>query len=219
MNFQSANSFQYAYMDAAGIFGSLATYTLSFTVPLPVSISDLNCARVNNAVSLSWTGYDLAEADHFEVLRAGTNAQFDKIASIAISDADRNVPKVDYSYTDRTPAEGRSYYRVVLVTKDGSRLQTNVCDQNLVLQQAGVTVSLAPNPGTVQTNVTVAAFEPQALRIEVLDMLGKTAQTLQVDMAGKISLIPLNTESLAPGVYNIRISYSTGSQVVRFVKE
>ncbi|MCC7296727.1 MAG: T9SS type A sorting domain-containing protein, partial [Bacteroidia bacterium] len=216
---QPFTSFQYAYEDAAGIFGAFATYRLTYTIPLPVSISELNCNKTSNGIALKWSLYDLRDAKYIEVMKAGSDLNFSTISTINVSNIDRSKFQIDYSFLDINKEAGNNYYRIDVTTVDGKRISSNVCDQNIHVQFADNSLKLAPNPTANSTSIFARFDEPQTLKIELYDNLGKTIQNFNFEMNSNLAEIPVNLENTTPGVYNIRVTWNGNSQILRVVKQ
>ena len=109
--------------------------------------------------------------------------------------------------------------RVDVVLKNGLRIRTNLCDQHMTNIITGVSVSLAPNPTEANTAITVVTAEPQDLSITLLDNSGRVIRSSNVSMQANRILIPLNVSDLAAGMYNVQVTWSNGSKVLKLIKE
>lgn len=73
-------------------------------------------------------------------------------------------------------------------------------------------ISLFPNPANDQLNVEIDMTTPDPIRIEVLDLQGKTIQTLYQGQASLgTSFIAMNTSALSNGFYLVKISGTKGT--------
>ena len=75
-----------------------------------------------------------------------------------------------------------------------------------------------PNPATGRTTARVDVPAAQALRVTVLDALGRTVATLHDGpaVAGPLAL-HVDVSALAPGVYVVRVSGETATVQTRLV--
>ncbi len=218
MNYQNSMSFQYLYTDSAGLDGRVATYTIN-SISLPMSISDLVCNKNTAGIELKWTAYELANAAYFNVLSANENGKFRSIGKVLVSAADRGLMQKTYQYTDNSLAEGNKYYRVEMVSQNGAKISTNICNQNNRVLPTSISVSLAPNPSNSNTVLQVSTPENLQLNIQITDLTGRVIMQTNYNANSTSNSILLNTESLKAGVYNVSVDWGTGNRVIKFVKQ
>lgn len=70
--------------------------------------------------------------------------------------------------------------------------------------------TIAPNPGTGAFNITYKAQESQTLSISVTDAYGRLIRTANTSVGQGENNIPLNLESMAAGVYFVRLGSEKG---------
>jgi len=213
--YQTSMSFQYAYKDSARLLGRIGTYTINST-PLPLAISGFDCKSVKNNIRLKWILYDAMDVASVQILRSTNGVNFVQIG--LMNDIDRTAAYKDYSYIDFNPSEGNNFYKIAVVTNNGSKIHSEICNHNVNVQISGVTLNVLPNPTWRNTSLVVVAADVHELKIELLSSIGQTINTQYINARSGSTLIPMETEGLNPGVYNIRVSWDSNVRVLRFVK-
>src|SRR4029079_11968054 len=93
---------------------------------------------------------------HFDVERSVDGMYFERIGTVnAIGDTQEET---HYRLTDRSPAPGINYYRLMQVDKDGSAIPTHIVSAEAVPQQDALV--LFPNPGDDQLSVMTPVTIP-----------------------------------------------------------
>ena len=82
---------------------------------------------------------------------------------------------------------------------------------------ASLGLAARPNPSSGGTvSVTLTQPSPAAVRVEVLDALGRHVAVLHNGVAGTEASFPTDTTALAPGVYLVRASTDSGTATLAF---
>ena len=86
-------------------------------ITLPVRFNEFNLQREQTALVLNWQTVEEQNSLHYQVERSQNGYTFTTIATIPSKEG----PDVNtYSYRDQAPADGKNYYRLRQVDKDGS---------------------------------------------------------------------------------------------------
>jgi len=105
---------------------------------------NLKASLVGNNVNVEWTAVNETNVSQYNVERSVDGKIFITIGNVkAIGNGQT---KIDYNYTDFSPAIGDNFYRIESLSKDGARKYTGVVKVNFV--SASSSIVLSPNPVT-----------------------------------------------------------------------
>ncbi len=170
----------------------------SFNVnsPLPLTLSGFDVIEKDNTVALTITTENEINVSHLNILKSEDSRSFNTLASIKAKNEIKNI----YSVTDRNLVEGRSYYKVELVDKDGSKTYSDVKELNIKPTRSVIVTNpfseyLKINLIKSLNNVTISIFDISGKRVYL-----KSHKLLSA------GFINLNTENLLNGAYYLKIS-------------
>ena len=143
--------------------------------------------------------------DHYEIQRSGDGMNFTAIDNVQSKmSINTNDYELQYSYTDKNPITGTSYYRVKVIGKNGYMNQTPVAqiNNNLI---TGTKIY----PTLVQNN-TVFVESDKTLhraRLEFFDLSGrKISETNWDSLSGRQSTEIAKSGYLPTGTYVARLT-------------
>lgn len=209
----SSLSFNYAYIDAAGIIDPTpATYTLNWSVPLPLKLRGLTAQMIGDcSVRLSWETMNEQALEKFIVAYSVDALHFTEVGSVK----SQNKPSGgDYTFVYDSPSKGIGYYRLKITESDGSFTNSDIvsCFNNCM--QPGQ-IRISPNP--VKDIVTIAGLSSHAV-IRVFDLLGRL-QYIQSVAGGDNEKIDLH--HLPAATYLLKITDEAGMVFtqIRLIKQ
>lgn len=182
--------------------------------PLPVEMTSLEAEIENDKVEISWQTALESGSDHFIVERSRDGKAFFSIAKVDA--AGNSDSPIDYQYTDLNPVNNRAFYRLRQVDQDGSYSLTQVIE----VVADGPELSLAslyPNPASDFINLNVNSRSAKEGQLEVFDMMGKQIFSESVSLNESNNNLKVNTTSLTPGMYILRINAGTEVLNQRFM--
>lgn len=94
--------------------------TLGNVINLPVELINFEAEKINSGVKLMWSTATEVDNDYFILEKSSNGQHFTEIAKII--GAGNSSFTTKYSYTDNSPLEGISYYRLSQVDFDGKRV-------------------------------------------------------------------------------------------------
>ena len=137
--------------------------------PLPIELSAFT-ASVNrdNDVDVKWTTQSEINNDYFTVERSSDNETYSPIATINGSGNSTQIH--NYSFTDKEPITGISYYRLVQTDFDG---RTERFPASVVNIKSTGSMTVYPNPST-SGKINLSGGDKQLFQtITVMDLTGK----------------------------------------------
>lgn len=163
--------------------------------PLPVSLQFFKLEnRENTAIELNWATASESACDYFSVERSADGVSFESIGKITGNGTTHESHT--YTFTDKQPLCGPSYYRLQQVDFNGSKQYSQVLSTGIICHE----IDVYPNPFTSQCTITF--FEEQKnTKVILSDLSGKEVRS--INFSGKI----LNFEKgdLSPGTYFIEV--------------
>lgn len=122
--------------------GTLDKNSANGTLPVSLLFFKLNSIS-SEGILFDWATASELNFDHFNVQRSGNGEDFKTIATIKGNGTTKD--RHDYSYVDKFPVNGTSYYRIQSTDFDGYTETFNVVS---VKFEGGKEVALYPNPVT-----------------------------------------------------------------------
>ena len=143
-------------------------------IVLPLKLSSFG-ARVNNCnVNLNWVSESETDFKNYKIESSTDGQNFKAIATI--SPLQNNTSSVQqYSYQDKSPQQGKVYYRLKMINIDGSFTYSNTIVMNLDCNKSSVVVY--PNPVSDMLNVNVTNSDDNATTANLFDPDGRMVYT------------------------------------------
>lgn len=121
--------------------------------PLPVTFAAFTGRQAGNSIVLEWTTMSESDNDYFEIERSSDGINFVTIGYV--EGAGNSNSRIDYSFNDNAPEQGRLYYRLSQVDFDGTR---EYADKIVTVLYTGYDfdqLTIVPNPthGLFRINV------------------------------------------------------------------
>lgn len=184
------------------------TATNNFTVgPLPVTWVSFMAQLKNGKVELTWQTTNEINNDYFNIQNSNNGNDWKTIGTVA---AKNNSGLHQYTFTHAFPINGRNYYRLQQVDKDGKSTLSSVKLMDLSLNNQPL--SIYPNP--VKGNIVVidlghAITTP--VKYILSDITGKIIQT------GSISTqqTTIQMTNTSAGIYTLKL---TDGRTVKLTK-
>lgn len=175
---------------------------------LPVQYLDFFASKQGSTVHLTWTTASEVNADFFTVERSSDTQDFEEIGTVL---ANGNVNKIEkYHHTDDYPLQGKSYYRLKQVDRDGKISYSKLV---MVEDQAIIDVQVYPNPSkdvfkgfieSLQDQVLLTVYDPQGHLIRQFNQATRQAFEFGSD--------------LSPGMYILQVQDLERIRRVKLIK-
>ncbi len=179
------------------------------TYTLPVVGLQLNVVLNGHVAELDWTTESETNSSYFAVERSTDSVNFKRLTSVAA--AGISATPSQYNSTNVLNTIGVYHYRIRFVSTNGTVTYSNIVTVRYGANYENILV--APNP--FKTGITIYNLQ-NAQTVQLLNMSGQTLITQQV--TGQSSH-RLDAPSLAPGVYQVKITFANKkTTVVKVVK-
>ena len=172
---------------------------------LPLELISFSAAQTSNEVSCNWLTASERNTHVFVVERSTNGTDFSPLGIVNAA-GNSNSP-INYQFTDKNPAAGMNYYRLLMIDIDGESTYSDIASANFTKTEVA---SLYPNPANDWTTiVTPNGFDEIIISTasgQVIDSFaGKSLQTSQ----------ELNVNQMADGVYFVTIKSANGEVEIK----
>ncbi|MDF7812164.1 T9SS type A sorting domain-containing protein [Hymenobacter sp. YC55] len=174
--------------------------------PLPVALKSFSAAASAKGTQLHWATASEKNNAAFEVQRGSTAEQFQTIGRV--SGQGTTSQGHTYSWIDKQPLPGLSYYRLRQLDYDGTESFSPVV---VVQQSTELAASFFPNPSSGLVTLAPVLGEVQ---YRVINTLGQTVLTGRSSGGSTVDV-----QSLRAGSYFLELQSANGRTVERFSRE
>lgn len=172
--------------------------------PLPVELVDFTGRQSDNVVVLEWATLSEKDNDYFEIERSTDGVNFVTLGHV--DGAGNSTIRLDYSFADNAPEQGRAYYRLSQVDYDGSR---SYADRLVSVVYAGsdiIGLTIVPNPTHGQFRVRVSGAIDGIAKL--LSQSGTLIRVVEIHSSDE----SVDISDLPNGIYILQ--YQSGDNVV-----
>jgi ELWxxDGT repeat protein len=180
--------------------------------PLPLSMGAISVAWSQQDAVLNWQTWQEENTSHFTIQRSMDAVHFTDLATVRA--AGRSLGKINYTYSDKNAAAFNQtlYYRVVCISKDGSRDYSRIVNLNSAKGKWQISIAGNQPGGKKQLQVLNASDE---IFVQLYDINGKQLwQTRQAAAAHAIISLP----NLNAGSYYVVISMGNEKQQLKLIQ-
>lgn len=176
---------------------------------LPLSFTSFNASYNGKNSQLKWTTANESNLKGFSIEKSLDGTSFNEIAFVA---ANNNANQNNYSLDDNNVNSGANYYRIKMVSNDGSfkYSQLFVINNKLSLQ-----VEVFPNPATNTLTVTHSKATAGSI-IRLLSIEGKQIKTYAASVGSVQSAISVS--ELTRGNYLLIFEGDGAKTTAKFTK-
>ncbi|MFZ1799202.1 MAG: T9SS type A sorting domain-containing protein [Chitinophagaceae bacterium] len=174
---------------------------------LAANFKEVKATQTNEAITITWQTLNESGTKSFTVERSNNANDFAGINTVP----SKGVAST-YSYTDKNPLSGTSYYRIRENAANGTNTFSPVV--KVVFNDNGV-ISLFPNPA--KNTVTVKGLNKNIIAIiKITDMQGRE---IRKQIFSQSNTATLNIRALAQGSYFVLVEENGKVTRLRIVKE
>jgi hypothetical protein len=193
--------------------------SVSPTTPLPVELIAFDTKKnVDNSIDLKWVTASEINSSHFEIQRSSTNGEFKTIHSVTA--AGNSTTPINYEWTDLSPLDGLSYYRLKQVDHDGNYEYSEI---SAIYSKTDWEFTIYPNPTAANGEININfgnRWTNLEANIVVYDLSGKIQFKRSITPEELKSQVPVKlSHQLRAGTYLVGITSSSGNHWVRMIVE
>lgn len=195
--------------------GTVRTATFIITCPLALDMGNFEAAHSGKDVQLSWSTNYEKENQHFAVMRAGSDLNFEEIGQV-LSQGNSETPQF-YTFMDREPSQGISYYQLKNVDINGQATLSDI--RSIETNPSGKTISVSPNPNNGQFSLELAIQKTGNYSIQIVSSEGKVVYQTNLLLESGNHVLPMNKVALLKGTYLVRATNEKTELQEKFVVE
>jgi len=188
----ATSTFYVIEQTVCGQYSKDTVYVSVGVVPLRIMSLTLSPSPKEREVKVLWTTANEINVSHFNIQRSGNGIDFYAINKVNAKNESYN----EYSFTDLQPLNGRSYYRIEAVDKDGKITYSKTMQTTLNIKPE--TLNVYPNPARNVVNVI-------SKNIQQINIIDFTGRTLIQQNFNNTNNIKLNVKNLSKGIYLLRV--------------
>ncbi|MFL5729918.1 MAG: T9SS type A sorting domain-containing protein, partial [Cytophagaceae bacterium] len=181
---------------------------------LPLSYVSFDAIPVSGFVKLNWQSSNEVNTNYYTAERSTDGIHFISIGSVdAVGNNSGTISS--YSFTDRSPVSGISYYRIREVDQDGSGYYTGV--KAVISEENSLVVK--PNPNQGSFTASFASGISQRISLNIVNSLGQTVYQFSDVSNSEVFEKNIDLTGLAAGVYVLQVTSGSNSWVKKVMKE
>lgn len=192
----------------------------SSLTPLPVGLLDFTATynKTGRQVDLAWQTASEVNNDYFTIERSLDAQNWEFV--LQRNGAGNSNTQLNYQDADTSPYSGLSYYRLKQTNFDNTYTYAGIRDVQVGDDGDNLFI-LQPNPANTSISLQWSAsmtgmFGAAAGRIFIYNSFGQVVQCESI-MAKETRIKQINIESLAEGMYWIKVEGMSGTQLKSFV--
>jgi hypothetical protein len=179
--------------------------------PLPLVLTDFTVSGQGSSALLAWTIQDGTGIDHFDVQRNTDSTSFSLIGTVSAK-ADATGTSA-YTFTDSKPAAGLNYYRLEVVSTDGSLTYSGTRTFEGAAASS-FSISMYPIPASDMLHILTTGTGP--VSILIVDEQGNVMQRINAVPGTTVEVV---VSDWPKGVYFAELFYAQSKYTRPFVKE
>ncbi|MGN6418703.1 MAG: cadherin-like beta sandwich domain-containing protein [Pseudobacter sp.] len=174
---------------------------------LPVKLAAFTAKQVNSGIQLNWQTATEINSSFFLLQRSSDARNWKEIAKLNAAGESNSV--IQYGYTDRTPASGRNFYRLMMVDRDGYTEFSDIVIAGANAVQKGISLYPVPAGSFIFAE---AGSQAKDLIFVITDTDGKEVKR------GRLMkpVEQININDLKSGVYYFK---AANNNAIKFVKQ
>lgn len=178
------------------------------STPLPVIFSAFTATKQQQTAALSWTTVSERNNSGFNVERSLDGKEFNAIARIETkADGGYSDKTLSYFYTDKDPASGMNYYRLVQEDRDGNSIFSTIRALDFSNNSS---FHCYPNPTEGQLAIEHNTDKQELLTFRLTDVMGRIVHQTEMYTVKGFNKTLIQLSTLTSGIYNLTISNNTG---------
>lgn len=164
-------------------------------IGLPVVFGKLQSASSNGSVKLNWNMLDQSDVKEFIIEESANGTDFRKAGQLASLNMNKK-----YQYNLKMPSQGKWYYRIKVVSVNGSVVVSPV-----VMEEYASTASFTifPNPAQSYVQLTLNKNDKTASVLEIRSASGQLVKNMQ--FAAHETRASINVAGFPKGMYSFTL--------------
>jgi hypothetical protein len=177
------------------------------TATLPVDLIQFEVSqKKEKEVNVFWQTASETNNDFFTVERSGGDNEFESLANIS-SKASNSKIRQNYSFIDKCPLPGISYYRLQQTDIDGNTKYSNIVSLKTLTPEINCDVLVYPNPSFSKVSVNYSGDVKDIVSVSVCNIYG------EMIYESPLFQPELDFENIKSGFYILRIILKSNKSI------
>ena len=182
-------------------------------IDLPLTLLDFKGISHENYINLNWVTANEVSTKEFVIQHGNDGNVF---SDIGIVSSVSTAAGGHYQFNDLNPIAGYNFYRLKMIDIDGRFSYSPIININFKGNISAL--KIYPNPTAFNLSLKFTLHNPEEITFTIIDAQGKSV--LKSTMQGNTgtSIINLNIEKLATGVYYLNAHLNGAKESISFIK-
>jgi hypothetical protein len=211
------NSLVYIRNTATPACYTPVSYILPCSAPLPAYIVDLGAnLNAQSGADIVWNTKNEYQVKQYVVERSADGFQFE---DRGVVNAKGNSSLMQsYVFVDRNLPNGKWYYRIRTEDLDGQKSWTHSVMLEKNAEQENW-IQCYPSPVSKQLGIGIHSSRAERSQISLIDLSGRVLFEQAVSLKPGMQQIEISVDGFAKGVYLMKFTNRSGSQILKWMKE
>jgi hypothetical protein len=175
--------------------------------PLPVVLVTFNATvTTDKTIFIHWSTQQEINSNNFTVERSSDGSNWTDIGTIKAKGFSSTVS--DYSFTDLSPLNGVTYYRLRIMNLDGD---VGLTETRIVRLSIEKSFLVFPNPAKDNLNICLREASAVQMTLRLINVNGQILLERKIE-SGKGTTFSIPVEKFNPGIYLLQIAGSDGTK-------
>ena len=186
---------------------------------VPVELVSLSASANDGKVLLKWKTATELNNSGFEIQRSINKVDFKRIGFV--NGNGTTTQTNSYAFTDESPSDGKSYYRLKQIDFDGTFEYSQIVEVAIGTPATYQVSENYPNPFNPTTNVRIDLPVESKVSYKLYNSIGQTVKTFDSkDYSAGTHVLQIDGSDLSSGVYyfSIKLNGKDGSSIVKTSK-
>lgn len=195
-----------------GGLGGHGRVIITTLTPMKIVLKDVHAKNEGIVNHISWETAREEVGDAFEIQRSADGKHFENVSYIPAHGEDKGSK---YSFMDKSPFLGISYYRLKILNVDGSTYTSNIVSARTKYGIGTFNINAYPNPIKNILNLDFSGDFTREIQVSVIDMTGKVMYN-SIEQSGNIQI---NMANWPGGLYMVHCTNISGSKSIKISKD
>ena len=204
-------TFQFKVINSTGD-SALATVNVTQTGILPVTLIDFSGKNNNDKISLEWQVASEVNVSHYNIERSSDGQSFENIGQLNSNNL-YNIQS-NYNFADNFPLQGISYYRLVMIDKDGSIDYSKTVSVSVKNAPSLTLLNIVLSASSANIKTIINSNYQQVTHLVVADVNGRIIFKQPLQLQKGFNAIDKKIPTLKTGVYFAKL-FSSNQTITR----
>lgn len=185
------------------------------TGTLPVKLLGFGAAESKGKVQVQWQTTSEVNSSHYVIQRSNNGRDFSDIGKVTSQNSINS--QSEYNFVDMLPVKGTSYYRLLMVDKDGAIEYSKIATIKIQLANSISVENLTLSSANANVKFTLYSSEKQPVNVAVLDGAGRTLVNTRIAAEHGANTVERKIPGVGTGIYYVKVYAANGESFTKSV--